>query len=124
MGAEHFILEGLIWLLHICASNGVAIMLTLFAICRVVPIVRMWRTVDAGDRSIAFSVAWIGGYALGLSQHASNIGPGWIADYTAQIYLVNAALVFVDLSLVHTIRKAAATVGTLQTEREVQSVYA
>lgn len=88
-----------------CATNGVSIMLTLFAICRVFALVRTWRTADAAGRSIVFNLAWIFGYGIGLSQFAVATGEGWINHYTAQIYLINAALVFVDLCLIATITR-------------------
>lgn len=92
-------------LASLCAENGVAIMLTLFAICRLFPLVRTWRTADASGRSILFNSVWIIGYSIGLSQFAVTTGGDWIACYTAQIYIVNAALVFVDLCLIATIMR-------------------
>lgn len=92
-------------LVMFCAANGVAIMLTLFAICRLFPLIRTWRRADASGRSMLFNLAWIMGYGIGLSQFAVTTGEGWIAHYTAQIYLINAALVFVDLCLIATITR-------------------
>ncbi len=80
--------------------NGVAIMLTLFAICRSFSLIRTWRTADAAGRSIFFNAAWIAGYAIGLSQFMVTTGDGWIGYYTAQIYVLNALLVFIDLCLI------------------------
>lgn len=88
-----------------CAENGVAIMLTLFAICRMFPHIRTWRTANASGRSILFNAAWIAGYAIGLSQFAVTTGDGWIGYYTAQFYILNALLVFVDLCLIAAISR-------------------
>ncbi len=92
--------DAVIVLSQSCAENGVAIMLTLFAICRMFPLIRTWRTADASGRSMLFNLAWILGYGIGLSQFAVATGKGWIDCYTAQIYLINAALVFIDLCLI------------------------
>ncbi len=96
-----------------CAENGVAIMLTLFAVCRLFPLVRTWRTVNASGRSILFNAAWIAGYAIGLSQFAVTTGDGWIGYYTAQIYILNALLVFIDLCLIAAISRGERSLRAL-----------
>lgn len=96
-----------------CAENGVAIMLTLFAICRLFPLVRTWRTANASGRSSLFNAAWIAGYAIGLSQFAVMTGDGWIGHYTAQIYILNALLVFVDLCLIAAISRGERSLRAL-----------
>ncbi len=96
-----------------CAENGVAIMLTLFAVCRLFPLVRTWRTVNASGRSIMFNAAWIAGYAIGLSQFAVTTGDGWIGYYTAQIYILNALLVFIDLCLIAAISRGERSLRAL-----------
>ncbi len=97
----------------ICAENGVAIMLTLFAICRMFPLVRTWRTANASGRSVLFSAAWIAGYAIGLSQFVVTTGDGWIGHYTAQIYILNALLVFIDLCLIAAISRGERSLRAL-----------
>ncbi len=96
-----------------CAENGVAIMLTLFAICRLFPLMRTWRTANASGRSILFNAAWIAGYAIGLSQFAVTTGDGWIGYYTAQIYILNALLVFIDLCLIAAISRGERSLRAL-----------
>lgn len=95
------------------ASNGVAIMLTLFAICRMFPLIRTWRTADASGRSVLFNAAWIAGYAVGLSQFAVTTDDGWIGYYTAQIYILNALLVFIDLCLIAAISQGERSLRAL-----------
>ena len=97
----------------LCAENGVAIMLTLSAICRLFPLVRTWRTADASGRSMLFNLAWIVGYGIGLSQFAVTTGDGWASHYTAQIYIINAALVFVDFCLIAVISRGERSLRAL-----------
>lgn len=113
MAAEVHISAALEWLGMFCATNGVAIMLTLFAICRVFPILRTWRTADASGRSALFNLIWIVGYGIGLSQFAETTGGDWINHYTAQIYIINAALVFMDLCLIAVISRGERSLRSL-----------
>lgn len=92
-----------------CADNGVAIMLTLFAICRLFPLLRTLRMADTSGRSIMFNAVWIVGYGIGLSQFAVTAGGDWWICYTAQIYLINAGLVFIDLCLIAVIKRGERT---------------